>query len=140
MESQEQPEPVSDLDNFFRINFDGVSREQLKQIAVWAKICSIAGMLGYVIQLYQWLFGHSRFGGGRGVLGVLLYLVIIGGGGVVNYFLFRFAVAVSRGVANTDALHVNSGFNSLRLYFRAAGMLVIGLFILVVLEIIGALL
>jgi hypothetical protein len=77
---------------------------------------------------------------GSGVLKIVANLVVIGGGGVVNYFLFRFAVAVSRGVANTDALHVNSGFNSLRLYFRAAGMLVIGLFILVVLQIIGALL
>jgi hypothetical protein len=140
MESQERLEQVNDLDNFFRISFDGVSREQLKQIAFWAKICSIAGILGYLIQLYQWLFGHSVLVFGSGVLGFLGHLVSIGGGSLINYFLFRFAVAVSRGVANTDALHVNSGFNSLRLYFRAAGILVIGIICLVVVAFISALL
>jgi hypothetical protein len=140
MESSEQAEPVNDLDNFFRISFDGASQEQLKQIALWAKICSITGLLGYLIQLYQWLFGHSLLVLGSGALGIVLRLVTIGGGGVVNYFLFRFAVAVSRGVQNMDALHVNNGFNSLRLYFRTAGILVIGFICLVVLALIGGLL
>jgi hypothetical protein len=140
MEDQEQAEPVNDLDNFFRITFDGVSREQLKQIALWAKVCSITGLTGYLIQLYQWLFGHGRMLLGGGVLGILFNLVLIGGGGIVNYFLLRFAIAVSRGVQNMDALYVNSGFNSLRLYFRAAGLLVIGFICLALLKILGMLL
>jgi hypothetical protein len=142
MENQEQAEPVTDLDNFYQISFDGVSRDQLKQIALWAKICSISGLIGYLIQLYEWLFGHSRLGSnfGSGVLGALFNICLIGGGGVVNYFLFRFAAAVSRGVQNTDALHVNSGFNSLRLYFRLAGILVIGMICLVVIVFLDALL
>jgi hypothetical protein len=77
---------------------------------------------------------------GGGVLGILFNLVLIGGGGIVNYFLFRFAIAVSRGVQNMDALYVNSGFNSLRLYFRAAGLLVIGFICLALLKILGMLL
>ena len=139
MENQEQAEPVTDLDNFFHLSFDTASRDQLKQIAMWAKICSITGLIGYLIQLYEWLFGHSRLGAslGGGVLGVLFNISVIGGGAVVNYFLYRFAVSVSRGVQNTDALHVNSGFNSLRLYFRAAGILVIAIICFIFLLIIG---
>ena len=139
MENQEQAEPVIDLDNFFHLSFDAIGRDQLKQIAMWAKICSITGLIGYLIQLYEWLFGHSRLGSGfgGGALGILLNVSVIGGGGVVNYFLFRFAVAVSRGVQNTDALHVNSGFNSLRLYFRTAGILAIGIIGLILLGIVG---
>lgn len=142
MENQEQAEPVTDLDNFYQISFDGVSRDQLQQIALWAKICSVTGLVGYLIQLYDWLFGHSRPGAdfGGGVLGALFNLSLIGGGGVVNYFLYRFAAAVSRGVQNSDALHVNSGFNSLRLYFRLAGILVIGMICLLVLFFLDALL
>jgi hypothetical protein len=127
MENQEQVEPVTDLDNFFHLSFDSISRDQLKQIAMWAKICSITGLIGYLIQLYEWLFGHSRLASnfGGGILGFVFNLLFIGGGGVINYFLYRFAAAVSRGVQNTDALHVNHGFNSLRLYFRTAGILAI---------------
>ena len=127
MENQEQVEPVTDLDNFFHLSFDSISRDQLKQIAMWAKICSITGLFGYVIQLYEWLFGHSRLASnfGGGILGIVFNLLFIGGGGVINYFLYRFAAAVSRGVQNTDALHVNHGFKSLRLYFRTAGILAI---------------
>ena len=144
MENQEQTEsePVTDLDNFYQISFDGVSRDQLKQIALWARICSITGLIGYLIQLYDWLFGHSRLGSnfGGGVLGTLFNISLIGGGGVVNYFLYRFAASVSRGVQNTDALYVNHGFNSLRLYFRLAGILVIGMICLVVIAFLDALL
>jgi hypothetical protein len=127
MENQEQVEPVTDLDNFFHLSFDSFSRDQLKQIAMWAKICSITGLIGYLIQLYEWLFGHSRLGSnvGGGILGIAFNLLFIGGGGVINYFLYRFAAAVGRGVQNTDALHVNHGFNSLRMYFRTAGILAI---------------
>jgi hypothetical protein len=143
MENLEPPtESVNDLDNFFHLSFDMVSREQLKQIALWSKICSITGMIGYLIQLYEWLFGHSRLGSGfgGGVFGVLFTLSAVGGGGVVNYFLYRFAVSVSRGVQNTDALYVNSGFNSLRLYFRAAGILVIAIICIIILGIIQGIL
>lgn len=142
MENQEQAQPVTDLDNFYQISFDGVSRDQLKQIALWAKICSVTGLVGYLIQLYEWLFGHSRLGSnfGGGALSALFNLSLIGGGGVINYFLYRFAAAVSRGVQNMDALHVNNGFNSLRLYFRLAGILVIGVICLLVLFFLDALL
>jgi hypothetical protein len=140
MENQEQQgEMPDDLENFFNISFDLVGLDQLKQISVWARICSITGMLGYLIQLYGWLFGHWRMfaGLGGGLMEVLLNLVVIGGGGVVNWFLYRFAAAVTRGVQNSDALYVNSGFNSLRLYFKTAGILVIVAMGVVILAIIS---
>jgi hypothetical protein len=141
MENQEQQAGSgTDLDNFFHLSFDGVGLDQLKQISLWARICSIAGLSGYVLQLYGWLFGHSKLLAslGGGVMEVLFNIAVIAGGGTVNYFLYRFAAAVSRGVQNSDPLYVNSGFNSLRLYFKAAGILVIiaiGIVILAIIDI-----
>jgi hypothetical protein len=135
---QEQVGPVNELENYFNISFDSVARDQLKQIALWARICSITSICGYLIELYLWLFGQSRlFSAGGGVLEVLLNLLVIGGGATINYLLFRFARAVNRGVQNMDALHVNSGFNILRLYFKAGGILVIFLLSVVFLAFIG---
>jgi hypothetical protein len=127
MENQEQPEPVNELENFFNLSFDSIGREHLKQIALWAKICSIISLIGYVVQLYLWLFGNGRAmpGIGSGFIGGLLTVAVVGGGATINYFLYRFAVVVSRGVENTDAYYVNSGLNSLRMYFKTFSIVVI---------------
>jgi uncharacterized BrkB/YihY/UPF0761 family membrane protein len=133
MENQPQPEIVNELDNFFNISFDANSREQLKQIALWSKICSICAFAGYIVSLVVAIFGHRNlsleadgfsFGAyfrssNNSLVGVLITVVI---GGIVNYFLYRFAVAVGEGVENTDALKVNTGFNSLHIYFKILGI------------------
>jgi hypothetical protein len=125
MENMEQPEITNDLDNFFHLSFDAIGREHLKQVASWAKIASIAAIASYAVHLFLVLFGHSRFASFGDVWSTLLNVTIVGGGATVNYFLYRFAVAAGRGVQSMDALHVNSGFNSLRLYFKSAGILAI---------------
>lgn len=124
MENPDQPELTNELDNFFNLSFDAIGRDHLKQIALWSKIASIAALVSYAILLYLAIFGHSLLASGN-VLSLLLNLTVVGGGATVNYFLYRFATAVNRGVQNTDALYVNSGFNSLRLYFKTAGILAI---------------
>jgi hypothetical protein len=143
MENQPQPEIINELDNFFNLSFDANSREQLKQIALWSKICSICAFAGYIVSLIVAIFGHKdlsleadgfSFGAyfrssNNSLVSVLITIVI---GGIINYFLYRFAVAVGEGLESTDALKVNTGFNSLHIYFKILGIgLIIGLSLLV---------
>lgn len=68
--------------------------------------------------------------------GTILGVII---GGAINYFLYRFAVAIDRGVKSMDALKVNEGFNSLRLYFKILGIILIVVLAILVLVILIAL-
>lgn len=136
MENPEQPELTNELDNFFNLSFDAIGRDHLKQIALWSKIASIAGLVSYAILLFLAIFGHTRLGSGN-FWSLLLNVTVVGGGATVNYFLYRFATAVNRGIQNTDALYVNSGFNSLRMYFKTAGILAILVLCLFAIVIIG---
>ena len=63
MENQPQPTPevTNSLDNFFNLSFDTDARQQLKQIALWSKICSLSAFAGYVISLVVAIFGHKNY-------------------------------------------------------------------------------
>jgi hypothetical protein len=134
MEDQLQPEAVNELDNFFNLSFDTVSREQLRQIALWSKISSICAFAGYLFSLAAAIFGnrvaglseeYAEVAGSLRAGNILRTLALVLVGGIINYFLYRFAVAVGQGVQRMDALRVNTGFNSLRLYFKISGILLI---------------
>jgi hypothetical protein len=148
MENQPQPTPevTNSLDNFFNLSFDTDARQQLKQIALWSKICSLSAFAGYVISLVVAIFGHKNysleaegfsFGGyirsGTSLVGVLITVAF---GGIVNYFLYRFAVAVDQGIQSSDALKVNTGFDSLRIYFKILGIVLVIAFSLVIIGIV----
>jgi hypothetical protein len=143
MENQDQPEIIHNaLDNFFNLSFDANAREQLKQISLWAKICSLSAFAGYVISLVVAIFGHKdysmeaegfSFGGyirsGTSIGGVLFTILA---GGIINYFLYRFAAEIGQGVQSMDNMKLNTGFNNLRIYFKIFGIILIILFSLVV--------
>lgn len=144
MEDQPELEVANRLDNFFNLSFDTEARDQLRQIALWSKICSLSAFAGYVISLVVAIFGHKdysleaegfSFGGyirsGNSLVSVLITAVC---GGILNYFLYRFAVAVDQGIQSSDGLKINTGFNSLHIYFKilSIGLIVVfGLAILV---------
>jgi hypothetical protein len=150
MENQNLPssEPGTDLDNFFNLSFDMVGLDTLRQLSLWAKIISICAFIGYAFSLAGALFGHQKSsayfddqsfsataGRASNILGTFLAVII---GGAINYFLYRFAVGVDRGVRSMDALKVNEGFNSLRIYFKILGIiLIIVLAILLIAILIG---
>jgi hypothetical protein len=133
MENQPTPEVTNSLDNFFNLSFDTDARQQLRQIALWSKICSLSAFAGYVISLVVAIFGHKNYSleaegfsfggyirsGNSSLVGILITAVC---GGILNYFLYRFAVAVDQGVQSSDALKVNTGFDSLRIYFKILGI------------------
>lgn len=135
MENQTPPfaEPGNDLDNFFNLSFDSVGLSTLRQLSIWTKIISICAFVGYAFTLAGALFGHTASGadefGSAFALGktTSLLITIVGViiGGAINYFLYRFAVGLDRGVRSMDTLKVNEGFNSLRLYFKILGILLI---------------
>jgi hypothetical protein len=145
MENQPQPEVTNQLDNFFNLSFDTDARQQLRQIALWSKICSLSAFAGYVISLVVAIFGHKDYSleaegfsfgayvrSGNSLVGVLITAVC---GGILNYFLYRFAVAVDQGIQSSDALKVNTGFNSLRIYFKILGIGLVVVFSLLILGI-----
>jgi len=144
MENQDQPEIThNELDNFFNLSFDANAREQLKQISLWAKICTLSTFAGYLISLVVAIFGHKdysmeaegfSFGGyirsGTSIGGVLFTILA---GGIINYFLYRFAVDTGQGVQSMDNMKLNTGFNNLRIYFKIFGIILIVVFSLLVL-------
>jgi hypothetical protein len=145
MENQPQPEVINELDNFFNVSFDTEARQELRQIALWSKICSLGAFAGYVISLVVAIFGHKDYSleaegfsfgayirSGNSLIGVLITAVC---GGILNYFLYRFAVAVDQGIQSSDALKVNTGFNSLRIYFKILGIAMVVAFCIAILVI-----
>jgi heme/copper-type cytochrome/quinol oxidase subunit 2 len=133
MEEQQTPPESNALENFFNISLDAGMRAQIRQAAVWAKICTLCAFIGYGISLIVALFGQeaeladtSESVGNMvraGRIGTILISVIIGG--IVNYFLYRFAVATIKGMNDLDTIKTNEGFNNLRVYFKACGILLI---------------
>ena len=121
---EQQISPVSqDLDNFFNIAFDGVTRAQLRQAAVWAKISTICAFIGYGVSLISAVI--VSYASSLSILGTLVAVAL---GTWVNYFLYRFAVSTIRGIDSMDSVKANEGFNNLRTYFKILGIcLIVGL-------------
>lgn len=128
-------EEQNKLDNIFNLSFDLSARDQLKKIALWARICALCAFAGYAISLIVVLFGRKNFdleaegftvGGylrkGSSLSGVLVSIII---GGTINYFLYRFATSAKQGVESMDLLKLNEGLGSLRTYFKIFGILLV---------------
>lgn len=137
MEEQQIPPVPQDLENFFNIAFDGVTRAQLRQAAVWAKISTICAFIGYGVTLIVAFIGRpevtleteganvTRTITSASILGTFITVAI---GAFINYFLYRFAVSAIKGIDSMDSISTNQGFSSLRTYFKILGIcLIIGL-------------
>lgn len=131
MENQQLPPESQSLDNFFNIAFDASLRAQIRQAAVWAKICTLSAFIGYGIALVVAFFGQyspeieAMEGNFVRTTSVVSALVTTAFGTLINYFLYRFAVATIRGMDSMDNVKANQGFNSLRIYFKICGILLI---------------
>lgn len=131
-------EEQNQLDNFFNLSFDAAARAQLKRVALWAKICSICAFVGYALSLAITILNqvnHTDYAleaegfsiraslGSGGSPGSTAVVIIIGG--ILNYFLYRFAVAATQGVGAMDTVKLNEGLSSLRTYFKIFGILML---------------
>lgn len=131
MENQQLLPESPSLDNFFNIAFDASMRAQIRQAAVWAKICTLSAFVGYVIVLVVAFFGQyspeleSIEGNSLRTMSVVSALISTAFGAIINYFLYRFAVATIRGMDSMDNVKTNEGFNNLRIYFKIYGIILI---------------
>ena len=143
MEDQQLTPASNPLDNFFNIAFDSSTRTQVRQAALWAKICTLSAFAGYAIALVVAFFGRQEqrytmseeglqvtsYARTGAIIGALITVAI---GVFINYFLYRFAVSTARGMDSMDSIRTNDGFNNLRRYFKIYGvLLIIGLSIAV---------
>jgi hypothetical protein len=129
MESQNQ------LDSFFKISFDDNAREQLKTIALWAKICAICAFVSYAIALVVAFLGKTRttaFGDENAVVASTTKVAAIAGavisaviGYAINYFLYRFATDAKKGLDSIDQVKLNEGLINLKTYFKILGIIVL---------------
>jgi hypothetical protein len=131
-------EEQNQLDNFFNLSFDAAARTQLKRIALWAKICSISAFVGYALSLAIALLNqvnHTDYAleaeglsiraglvSGSSLRSTVVVIII---GGILNYFLYRFAVAAAQGAGSMDNIRLNEGLSSLRTYFKIFGILML---------------
>jgi hypothetical protein len=131
---EQQPQDNA-LDNFFNLSFDAAAREQLKKIALWAKIVALSAFIGYAISIVIAIFGHKDFSmeaegfsvgayirTDESIVGVLITVVI---GVLINYFLYRFSISVRNGVDTMDTFKLNEGLSDLRTYFKIYGILLL---------------
>jgi hypothetical protein len=134
MEDQLLSPESQPLDNFFNITFDETIRAQIKQAAVWAKICTLCTFAGYVVALVVTIFGAQSYSydgevvqastiARAGAIATVLITTAIGA--IINYFLYRFAVSTAKGVDSLNITKTNEGFNSLRIYFKIYGIILI---------------
>lgn len=135
MENQHIPDPSNALDNFFSIAFDETTRTHIRSAANWAKIIALCAFTGYGLSLVAALFAPSyRYAVGSeglhienlartsNLFGVMITIII---GGFINFYLYRFATATVKGMDAMDGVKTAEGFNSLRIYFKIYGVLLI---------------
>jgi len=132
MEDQQIPPVTNQLENFFNISFDEATRAQIKQAAVWAKVMTLCAFAGYAVVLVVAIFGQSAYpADSEGLVSyartgnMVTVILTVGLGVLINYFLYRFAVATAKGMDNMDSIKTNEGFNNLRRYFKIYGILII---------------
>jgi hypothetical protein len=134
MEEQQHPPVSQDLENFFNIAFDGATRAQIRQAAVWAKIATLCTFIGYGITLIVAFIGRPEYRiqtNGTEVTRTVTHTSIFGTlitvaiGTWINYFLYRFAVSSIRSIDSMDGVSANEGFNNLRTYFKILGICLI---------------
>jgi len=138
MENQNQ------FDNVFNVSVDDNSRDNLRTIAIWARICALCAFAGYVVALLVAFFGKEQmpngasslaasFGKGSLIAGALVSAII---GCAINYFLYRFAMDAKEGLANANQLKLNEGLINLKTYFKIIGILLLIVLIICVLALV----
>ncbi|HXB44612.1 MAG TPA: hypothetical protein VNV85_11165 [Puia sp.] len=128
MENQNRP------DTIFNLSFDDSSRDNLRTIALWARICAISAFIGYAIALIAAFIGKvqlssneasgigATFGKSSLIAGALVSAII---GCAINYFLYRFAVSAKEGLESDNQVKLNEGLINLKTYFKIVGILLL---------------
>jgi hypothetical protein len=128
-------ENENQLDTFFKISFNDNAREQLKAIALWARICALCAFVSYVVALIVAIFGKTvssayseqSYQVTSAVKTWAIASALISGiiGFAINYFLYRFATDAKKGLDTIDQVKLNEGLLNLKTYFKILGIIVL---------------
>lgn len=125
MENQFQSEDL------FEVAVDGTSKNLIRDIALWAKIVAITAFISYGISLLTAIVGNKNTAGGElamiaskgsQIIMVLLSAII---GVIINIYLYKFSRDAKNAIDGINQEQLESGFNSLKIYFKILGILFI---------------
>lgn len=120
MENQQTPNTSSSLDNFFNIAFDESTRSQVRKAAQWARIDALCTFISYGVSLIVTFFNSYA-----SISSIIGAIISVGIGVWINYYLYHFATSAAKGMDAMDSIKTNEGFNSLRVYFKIFGIILI---------------
>ena len=123
------------LGNIFNINVDDDARDNLKKIASWARILSIVGFIGSGVSLVQTIVTGSRLGVLIAVTASATTLVFVVVSVIMNIFLLKFSNQMNTSLSTMNQGHFDQAINSLRIYFKVMGIVIIVIISLVILVI-----
>lgn len=124
---------------FNEMSIDAMGKQYIRSLASWAMVIVVVAVIGYIINILE-LFkakpvSYSRmegFGGfAQGLSGSNAFSVFFGIviGGLINFFLFRFASLAKAGIDGHDQQKLTSSFNNLKAYFMACSIMLIIIFV-----------
>jgi len=124
MDNQTQQEDL------FDVEVDIVAKKHIIDIAIWAKIVAICAFVSYGILLITTFLGGQNSAEGFAAsasraMTISFVLVIVIIFVIINIFLLKFSIDAKNGVENNHQSLLENGFNSLRIYFKIIGILVI---------------
>ncbi|MCG2615694.1 hypothetical protein LZZ85_15445 [Terrimonas sp. NA20] len=144
----EQDNRSSDL--FNEMSIDGMGKQYIRSIASWAMVMVVVAVIGYVIEILDFLRDKPSdgrrvegFGGLTEAMGNSSAFSVFFGiaiGLLINFFLFRFASQAKAGLDGHDQWKLNSSFSNLKAYFMACSiiLIIVLVFMLLVFVVVGA--
>ncbi|MFM9911380.1 MAG: DUF5362 family protein [Chitinophagaceae bacterium] len=118
-------------EDIFEVAIDGTSKNLIRDIALWAKIVAITAFISYGISLLAAVVGKNDVAGGELPMGLSRVSQIIGAllvaiiGVSINIYLYKFSVETKNALDGVNQEQLESGFNSLRIYFKILGIIFI---------------
>lgn len=123
-------ESSNQLEDLFDVEIDSSAKKIISDITIWAKITAVTAFISYGISILVAVFTKSEAEGefsaatgkAASIAGTLVVVIL---GVIINIFLYRFSAESKHAIDNIDQRALESGFNSLKVYFKIVGVLVI---------------
>ncbi len=118
-------------EDIFEVAIDGTSKNLIRDIALWAKIVAITAFISYGISLLATIVGNKNTAGGELAMvaskgsQIIMVLLVALFGVIINTFLYKFSRDAKNAIDGINQEQLESGFNSLRIYFKILGIIFI---------------
>lgn len=117
-------------DDLFDVEIDQKAKSLLADIARWARIIAITSFASYGLTLlYSFVavpeVQSGLTGSAARISQIAIVLIFVTIGTILNLFLLRFGTDVKAAIDTSNQAKLESGFNSFRIYWKIAGILLI---------------